>query len=388
MLTLNNRLIKVFFIFFVFIVISLFSSCSTQLKNGDIIVMPSQNPELSPSYSKNNPVNNVVNVNGTNNSIQSFLNNSQNYYIRPQSKSIINNPFENKWLDFDVVDGLVYLIGKTEEMGSGQEYGSILYVYDVDGQQLLRNAENNNAMYVSIAVHDNKIYAYDMKSGELHEYSTNLSLENKYKLVKGLECSKMVFSKDGWLLMLCFDSNRQNLYIFDHNHKLVKQISPIQLSTSISTTYGNPQKKVDIRDFDIYDSDRVILEIIPKRLCLYNFKEFKIEKVGYFRNDESIIAFDTNILYFVAPSLIGTNANNTSSSTPNRLERILINHSFNWDVKDENIKDWMIAPIELPSNGLMTAHKKIKSRGGFVYMLDYPINTENLEESQIIIVNK
>ncbi len=387
MLIFNNRLIK---IIFVFIMVSLFSSCSTQLENGDIIVMPSQNPELSSSYTKNNPVNNPGNVNSNINSIQSFSNsNAQNYYIRPQSKSIISNPLENKWLDFDVVDGLVYLIGKTGEIGSGQEYGNKLFVYDVDGQQLLRNVENNNAMYVSIAVHDNKIYAYDIKTGELHEYSTNLNLENKYQLVKGLECSKMVFSKDGWLLMLCFESNRQNLYVFNNNHKLVNHINPLQMSTSIFITPAKvSQKQFDIRDFDIYDSDRVILEIIPRRLCLYNFKESRIEKVGYFRNDESIIAFDTNILYFVTPSLIGTNTNNTSSSSPNRMERILINHSFNWDVEDENISEWMITPIELPSNGFMTAHKKIKCRQGFVYMLDYPINSENLEESQMVIVDK
>jgi hypothetical protein len=48
------------------------------------------------------------------NSYKNFSNSNilQIYYIRPQGNSILNIPLEEKWLDFETVDGLLYLLGK------------------------------------------------------------------------------------------------------------------------------------------------------------------------------------------------------------------------------------------------------------------------------------
>lgn len=364
-----------------------FTGCSTELDKGDVIVMPSINPEIqTTSIEKKTNVTNdsVQGINNTNQTLSEY--NQQSYYIQPQSKSILSNPLEGKLLDFDVIDGLLYLMVKSGESGNSIEYGNKIAVYDVDGQQLLNSLTKDDAMYVSMSQHDNKVFAYDYKSGEIHKFSADLKYEEKYPLLKGLACSKMAFSKEGWLLMLVFENNRQHLYVFDNNLKLKNKINPMQLATSIFITPGRvSQKLTDIRDIDFYDNRRVILNMIPRRLCLFNFKDAVIEKVGYMDNDEGVIAYDSNILYSAVPSVLNVNG---ISSTANLLERVFINDSYNWDVEDENNDKWTIPPIELPSNGMNTAHQKIKCRGSFIFMLDYPVNGGNLKDSEIITVNK
>ncbi len=365
----------------VLLILSIFllPACSTDLKEGDIIVMPELNPGVpSELPGGSNSISTVQN------SYKNFSNSNilQNYYIRPQGNSILNIPLEEKWLDFETVDGLLYLLGKTGENSSGAEYGNKITVYDVDGQQLLKSESKEGAMYMSIAQLDNKVYLYDSKSGELHKYSNDLKLEAVKPLYKGLECSKMCFSRDGWLIMLANEERHQLLYVFDSGFKLKFKVNPDELAVSGDKT----GEITDIRDFDIYDSQRTILKIIPQKLCLFNFKNGVAEKVSYMPSDKSIICYDSNILYSAAASLPVNNI--AASNAPNQLTRLFLNDSFTWSMENKSLEKWFITPVELPTNGLNTAHHKMKCRGGFVYMLDYPIEAGNLKQSEIIIVNK
>ncbi len=360
------------------LILFILSGCSTELKDGDIVVMPGQNPEVASKVSANQNI--------TQNSYMGLSNansNLQNYYIRQQGNTVLNIPLQEKWLDFDVIDSFLYLLVKTGENSSGTEFGNKITIYDVDGQQLLNSIAKDEAMYVSTAQLNNKIYLYDIGSGELHKYSTDLKLEETIPLHQGLDCSKMCFSKDGWLIMLVYEEDSQLLYIFDRNFKLKFKINPSELAVSPVNT---KQKQPDIRDFDVYDSDRIVLKIIPQRLCLFNFKKGVVEKTAYMANDESIICFDSNILYSSATSLPVTNKG--SANTPNQLTRLFLNESYTWSLENKNNEKWFITPIELPSNGLLTVHQKMKCRGRFIYMLDYPLENNNLKESEIIIVSK
>lgn len=375
---IKSKIIKLFSAAFLISVIFLLAGCSTELMEGDIIVMPDRNPGVYPELpGSSNTISTV------NNSYRNFSNNNiNNYYIRPQGNSVLNIPLEEKWLDFEVIDGILYLLGKTGENSSGVEYGNKISVYDVDGQQLLHSFRRDGAMYTGIAQLGGKVCLYDSKSGELHKYSTELKFEESKYLYKGLDCSKMCFSTDGWLNMLVGEDSRQLLYVFDEGCKLKYRINPENLAVSGDKAVGIS----DIRDFDIYDSERIVLKLIPQRLYLFNFKEGALEKTSYMPGDKSIICYASNILYSAAASLPVTNMG--AINTTNQLTRLFLNDSFTWSMENKCLDKWLIPPVELPSIGLDTVHQKMKCRGGFVYMLDYPIEGGNLKQSDIMMVNK
>ncbi|HEY9060785.1 MAG TPA: hypothetical protein VIO64_09825 [Pseudobacteroides sp.] len=379
---------------FMLLISLMFSGCSKELQDEDIIVMPWQNPEIDNQSSK--PLSNagkyiinqdispkgIVGDNILNNSMNS--NNLRNYYVRPQSKAIINIPIEQKWVDFDALDGLIYLVSNSG-IDKKEDTGSKISIYDVDGQQLLKSITADNFIYSGISAYNNHIFLYDRKSCEIHTYTTDLSFKDKFKLGKEIDLVKMAHSKEGWLFMLVNEGGRHSIIAYDKNLSIKSTINTTLLGSKLPFIQSE-YKKWNICDFDFYDSNRVIIRVLPDYICLYNFKDNKAESIKKFPDVQPLISFDTNILYSASASL--NNLNDMHTGTPGTLARYFLNEdTFKSDI-NSSMEDYKIPPLDLPSNGLLTFHKKIVSRGKFIYILDYPIDDKNPAESQILVLNK
>lgn len=382
------------FTIFILLISFLFSGCSKELQDEDIIVMPWQNPQIDTQSSKtlSNAGENIINqeippkgIVGDNvlkNNMNS--NNLRNYYVRPQSKATINIPIEQKWIDFDALDGLIYLVSDSDD-DKKKDTGSKISIYDVDGQQLLKSITADNFIYSGISAYNNHIVLYDRKSSEIHTYTTDLSFKSKFKLGKEIDLVKMAHSKEGWLLMLVNEGGRHSIIACDKNLSIKSTINSTLLASKLSFTESE-YKKWNICDFDFYDSNRAIIRVLPDYICLYNFKDNKAESIKKFPDVQPLISFDANILYSASASF--NNLNHMYDGTPGTLARYFLNEdTFKSDI-NSSMENYKIPPMDLPSNGLLTFHKKIVSRGKFIYILDYPIDDKNPAESQILVLNK
>ncbi|MDP4181543.1 MAG: hypothetical protein Q8942_10660 [Bacillota bacterium] len=379
----NMRKFNNILLFLSLSILIFFTGCSKALNKGDVVIMPNKNPEtnLDTTITLSNSSNAAKNSNVN---ISNQVNGLNNYYIRPQSKAILNIPIDQKWLDFDVLDGLLYIITDTNIDNKPTGFSDKISIYDIDGQQLLKTVSNPNASYSSITAFNNNIFLYDNKSGELSEFSSDLILQKKYALEKGLNCSKMLFSKEGWLLVLQSTSDHNDILVFDNKFKLIYKLNIDYLFEKLSVSAKDIVKS-DIRDFTFYDNNRIIISIVPKRICLFDFKNKIIEKIKDFDAEEYITSFDSNILYATPSTLY--DLSNKIINKPGRLDRTFVNDNSFWNASQGSIDNWKISPLELPSNGLLSVHQKLIVRDKFIYILDYPI--ENVHsESQIIVLNK
>ncbi|MCX7747046.1 MAG: hypothetical protein N2645_09175 [Clostridia bacterium] len=374
------------------------AGCERRLMAGDVVVLPGHNPEISKSatvpeiqmsgpgsWNHSNGIAAVQDMRNT-----AGLGNASNFYYSPPGKVLDKLPQDVKWLDFEVADRFIYLIGCTGKLENGVEVGNEILMYDVDGQQPIKSMGEKGQKYVSMSYYNGLLYVYEIEKGELYVYMQDGSLKERVKLEKGLPCSKMVFSKNGWLLMMASYYGKSKILVYDNEFKQSGEINPSDLTEHMQLISLEDRKESpDIRDFDIYNEHSVLIKASPNRLLLYNFKESKVVKISYLKDDAGLISFDSHVLYSTSEARLGIFANNINQvpyvGTPEALDRMLINSSFPWKIEDDALGEWRLRPIDLPVSGLNTVHQKIKCRGSFVYLLDYKMDSDG---SLVIRVSK
>lgn len=374
---------KMMVVLFLLTLLVLGSGCSQELKQGDVVVWPEQNPETIQSGAVNTQtgLSNMGSNNISNNSANASANMLAGWNNASSGQVLDALPKDKKWLDFEVEGRYIYLLEKTGETEGNVEYGNKITVYNVEGQKLIGSIGDSDSMYTVVAVYKGVLYAYDYNKGEMHVFDGKGAVKEKVPIIPGLQCVKMLFSRDGWLLMQVQDKENVKMMIFNPFLKLLSEVKAADLSKSLnySPTDGMNQS-LDICDFDLYDENCILIKVTPRRLCLYNFKKGVVDGASYFNDSSNMICFNTNVLYSVSEARLAvftnyvTNAN--SAGSPDKIERTMINSRFPWNSITENMDEWRINPIELLLDGFNAAHQKIKYRGKYIYLLDYSIDTK------------
>lgn len=349
------------------IVIVLFQfvqGCETQTNDGDIIVMPQKNPEDA-SFNTDNDIGVFNNMSVLRNSSQ---NAASNYYFNPPGKVLDMIPMDRKWLDFEVYDRYIFLIEKTGETVSGLEYGKSIMVYDTELQSHINTFEDSGCEYTAVTEFEGFIYAYEYLKGEIHKYGTDGDLKDKSSISPELEISKLKFSKEGWLAAMISSKGEKIIAIYDENLTDKFVLKPMDLSDKTD---------LHITDFDMYDEDSILLKASDGILYLYNFKQGKLEKERYIGKESGLICYNSNILYWTSEMRTAVLTSNSIQmayiASPETLGRLFMNRGFPWDSK-ETLDEWTLEPLEIPGEWMGSVHYRIKSWGGFVYILDYIIN--------------